>query len=62
MLERTVAFDNRVVRREGFKLVLGCHKGVSCGGGDVLGHEDVVALGGVDARAHGRAREPRSPR
>ena len=55
LFEGAVAFDNRVVRREGFKLVLGRDKRVSRRGGDVLGHQDVVALGGVDACANGRA-------
>ena len=50
-----MAFDNRVVGREGFKLVLSSDEWVARRGGDVLGHEDVVALGGVDARAHRRA-------
>ena len=50
-----MTLDDGVVCGEGFELVLCRHKGVACGVGDVLGHQDVVPLGGVDARAHCRA-------
>ena len=50
-----MALDNGIVGREGFEFVVGRHKRVARGRGNVLGDEHVVPLGGVDARTDGGA-------